>query len=58
MQTIAKAVSAVALVGTIAPSILFFSGAMELATMKGWMLAATVLWFIATPLWMDRKVKG
>ena len=58
MQTIAKAVSAIALVGTITPAILFFSGSMELPTMKGWMLAATVLWFIATPLWMDRKAKS
>jgi hypothetical protein len=27
---------------------------MNLDATKGWMLAATVVWFVATPLWMDR----
>jgi hypothetical protein len=55
MKTAAKLVSAVALVGTIAPPLLFFAGALELGPMKAWMLAATVAWFAATPLWMDRS---
>ena len=54
MKRIARLVSLVALVGTIAPPVMFFYGHMELDIMKGWMLAATVVWFIATPLWMDR----
>jgi hypothetical protein len=55
MRTLAKAVSGLALVGTLAPTILFMSGSMNLSQMKTWMLVATVVWFIATPVWMDRK---
>ena len=54
MKTAAKVVSALALVGTIAPALLFFAGSIELPQMKTWMLVATVAWFVATPLWMDR----
>jgi hypothetical protein len=51
---VARFVSFVALVGTIVPPLLFFAGRMNLDATKGWMLAATVVWFVATPLWMDR----
>jgi len=54
MKTIARIVSLVALVGTIAPPVLFFLGDMGLETTKLWMLVATVVWFAATPIWMDR----
>lgn len=54
MKTAAKAVSGVALLGTIVPALLFFTGSLGLEPMKAWMLAATALWFAATPLWMDR----
>ena len=57
MRTAAKVVSALALAGTIAPAILFFTGAIALEPMKAWMLAATVVWFAATPLWMDRSAE-
>jgi hypothetical protein len=50
----ALVVSLVALVGTILPPILFFAGRIDLDSMKSWMLVATVAWFAATPLWMDR----
>ena len=54
MRTLAKLVSAAALVGTIAPSILLLAGLLAPEPMKWWMLLATLAWFAATPAWMDR----
>lgn len=54
MKTVARLVSLVALAGTILPPVLVFTGAMTLASAQTWMLGATVAWFVATPLWMDR----
>lgn len=54
MRQVVRLVSLVALVATILPPVLFFSGGMDLDTMKLWMLAATVVWFAATPVWMRR----
>jgi len=54
VRTAAKLVSLVSLVGTILPPVLFFAGAMDLDAMKWWLLVATVAWFAATPVWMDR----
>jgi hypothetical protein len=51
----ARVVSLAALAGTILPPILFFTGGMDLDSMKRWMLMAAIAWFAATPLWMDRK---
>jgi hypothetical protein len=44
----------VALAGIIVPAAMYFTDAMTLASAQTWMLAATVAWFVATPLWMDR----
>ena len=54
MRTLAKVISGVALVGTIAPSLLLLAGVVSLDQMKSWMLVATLAWFGATPVWMDR----
>ena len=54
MKRAARVVSLAALVGTILPPILFFTGGMDLDSMKRWMLIATIAWFAATPMWMDR----
>jgi len=54
MKTVARIISMVALLGTIAPAVLFFLGYMGLDATKLWMLVATVVWFAATPIWMDR----
>jgi hypothetical protein len=48
-------ISWIALAGTILPSILFLADRLSLDTSKSWLLAATVAWFIATPLWMGRE---
>jgi hypothetical protein len=50
----ARLVSLVALIATIVPPVLFFYGHMDLDATKWWMLVATVAWFIATPIWMER----
>jgi hypothetical protein len=53
MKHIARVVSAVALLGIIAPSVLFVSGRIDLSQVQNWMLVATILWFATAPLWMD-----
>jgi len=58
MRTIAKTISGLALVGTLTPTFLFMSGQLDLPQMKTWMLVATVIWFVATPVWMDRESKS
>ena len=54
-KRIAQIVSALALAATIVPPCLFFAGTLTLAAVQPWMLGATVLWFAATPLWMEHK---
>jgi hypothetical protein len=54
VKTAARLVSLAALLGTIVPPVLFFTGQMDLDAMRLWMLVATVGWFVATPIWMDR----
>jgi hypothetical protein len=55
MRLAAQIVSGLALVGTILPAVLFVNGGLELPQVKAWMLAATAVWFVATPLWMERE---
>jgi hypothetical protein len=52
MRRILQIVSWAALAGTILPSCIFLAGRMELDTVKTLMFAATIAWFVATPLWM------
>jgi hypothetical protein len=54
VKNAARLVSLVALAGTILPPVLYFTGHMQPDAMKAWMLAATIAWFAATPVWMDR----
>lgn len=54
MKTVARLASCAALVGTIVPPTLFFLGSLTLTSTQGWMLAAAVVWFAATPIWMAR----
>jgi hypothetical protein len=55
MKMTARIVSMLALAVTITPPFLFFAGRLSLAETKGWMLAAMVLWYLSTPLWMKIK---
>jgi hypothetical protein len=54
-RRIVQIVSWLSLAGTILPSIMFLAGRIDLEQAKNWLLAATVAWFIATPLWMGRE---
>jgi len=58
MKALARAVSALALVGILGPPLLYLAGRAELASVHGWMLAATVAWFASTPLWMLEEKDG
>lgn len=55
MRTAAKAISWLALAGTLLPPLLFFADSISLESVKLLMLGATVAWFVATPLWMERS---
>jgi hypothetical protein len=56
MKRIAQVISYLALAATLLPALLFFADKLELPLAKLWMLAAAVVWFVATPLWMEHKV--
>ncbi len=56
MKPIAKIVSLVALGAVVIPCLLFFAGMTSLNTVKTLALIGTVLWFIATPMWMGREL--
>lgn len=55
MRFFLQGISLLALAFTVVPSILFLSGAVELDGVKFLMLISTIVWFVATPLWMDKK---
>lgn len=55
MNRAAQIASGLALVGTLLPALLFFAGRIDLDQMKSWMVAAALLWFVATPVWMERR---
>jgi uncharacterized membrane protein YfcA len=55
MKSIAQIISWFALAGTIVPPLLFMADKLPLPQVKAWMLVATILWFVATPIWMERK---
>jgi len=57
MKRFAQIVSGIALAGTLVPPCLFFADKMGFAAMQRWMLFAALLWFIATPYWMEHKVE-
>ena len=55
IRRVLQTVSWLALAGTILPSCLFLAGQMGSDAVKTAMLAATIAWFVATPLWMLDK---
>jgi hypothetical protein len=54
VRLIAPIASALAAALTLLAPGLYLAGKLGPDQMKQWMLAATVVWFIATPLWMER----
>jgi len=55
MKRFAQIISYLALATTLLPALLFFADKLELPVVKLWMLAAALVWFVATPLWMEHK---
>jgi len=54
MRLTAQIASALAAAATLLAPVLYFAGELGPGQMKQWMLAAAVVWFIATPLWLER----
>ncbi|QEG33938.1 hypothetical protein Pr1d_12090 [Bythopirellula goksoeyrii] len=54
MRILLQVLSVIALLSVILPSILFLAGQMDLDKTKLFMLIATIVWFVVTPLWMGR----
>ena len=57
MKRIAQIISYVALAATLAPAVLFFVDRIELGPAKAWMLAGALVWFAATPFWMEHRAR-
>tara|TARA_R110002049_G_scaffold27321_2_gene94204 strand:- start:395252 stop:395452 length:201 start_codon:yes stop_codon:yes gene_type:complete len=51
-----KIISLVALAVTFVPCLLYFGGLLNHGGVKMLALAGTIAWFIATPMWMSRKL--
>ena len=58
MINLARIASGLALAATIVPPVLFFYDRVTLDQTKLWMLIATIVWFAAAPLWMERGAGG
>ncbi len=55
IRRVAIPVSVLALGGVLVPPVVFYFGGMGLKAMMGIALASTVVWFLSTALWMERK---
>ena len=54
LKTTAQILSWIALAATVITPVVFLAGKLELDTMKLWLTVATIAWFAATPIWMER----
>ena len=55
MRIFTQMLSFLSLLATVIPAYLFWMGIMDLNTVKWIMFLATIVWFVATPVWMERK---
>jgi hypothetical protein len=55
MKRIAQIISGLALATTLLAPVLFFADKIELPLAQEWMLGAALVWFAATPFWMEHK---
>jgi hypothetical protein len=55
MRKVLQLASGLALVGIVLPPILYFRGSLPQDGMNTVMLLATILWFAATPFWMNSR---
>jgi hypothetical protein len=58
MKILIKLGSFVSLVLTIVPSLIFFTGDLELSQMKIYMGVGMVLWFVTAPFWINKSSKS
>ena len=58
MKILIKIGSFVSLVLTIVPSLIFFTGDLELSQMKIYMGVGMVLWFVTAPFWINKSSKS
>ncbi len=58
MKTFLKTLSFIGILMTIVPSILVLKGVMDLETNHVIMAVGMLLWFTATPFWMDKQAKS
>lgn len=58
MKTVAQLISWAALAVVVLAPVLYLAGRLGLDSMKLCLNVATVVWFIATPLWMERAGGG
>lgn len=56
MKRIVQMLSWLALAGTLAAPCLYYLGNLDLESVQSWLLLATVVWFLATPFWMEHRV--
>ena len=54
MRPLLKLVSLAALVATLLPSVLFFTGTLSHPAVNTVALIGTLTWFVFTPMWMGR----
>jgi hypothetical protein len=55
MKPLYRALALLSLVATIAPSLLFLAGRIDLPMVKQVMLGATISWFVFAALWIYGK---
>ena len=58
MKILIKIGSFVSLVLTIVPSLIFFTGGLELSQLKIYMGVGMVLWFVTAPFWINKSSKS
>ncbi|CAN5544616.1 hypothetical protein BH23BAC1_BH23BAC1_35970 [soil metagenome] len=56
MRVILILISIAGLALTVVPSLLVFTGIIELASHKNLMMIGTVMWFFTAPFWMNKKM--
>ncbi|GIW99088.1 MAG: hypothetical protein KatS3mg111_2421 [Pirellulaceae bacterium] len=56
MQMLLRIVSLVALGLVLVPSMMYFGGMVALAIVTRLALIGTLIWFVATPMWMGREL--
>jgi hypothetical protein len=55
MRRALQLVSWLALAGIVIPPVLYFAGGLTLEAVKTVTMVATILWFVATPFWMNSR---